>query len=199
VEDVASLSLADLAGARYVEFGWGDRAFYQAASPTLSMALRPMLWSTEAVLHVVALPGPPAQVLAGADVVELAVTRTQLARLVAFVEMAFARQPARRLRSAVAVTATARRSARLEGFSLHADVAVRAGRRDQLERLVRYLVRPPLALDRLTESTGGRRCTTSGVPGRMAPRRSCWSRWNCWSGSPPSSPRPGDRCWRGVT
>jgi hypothetical protein len=27
--------------------------------------------------------------------------------------------------------------------------------RDQLDRLVRYLVRPPLALDRLTESTGG--------------------------------------------
>jgi hypothetical protein len=65
-------------------------------------------------------------------------------------------QPVRRLRSAVAVTATGRRSARLEGFSLHADVAVRARRRDQLERLVRYLVRPPLALDRLTESTGGR-------------------------------------------
>ena len=30
-----------------------------------------------------------------------------------------------------------------------------ARRRDQLERLVRYLVRPPLAVDRLTESTGG--------------------------------------------
>jgi hypothetical protein len=54
-----------------------------------------------------------------------------------------------------AVTATGRRSARLEGFSLHANVAVPARRRDQLERLVRYLVRPPLALDRLTESTDG--------------------------------------------
>jgi hypothetical protein len=64
-------------------------------------------------------------------------------------------QPVRRLRSAAAVTATGRRSARLEGFSLHADVTVPARRRDQLERLVRYLVRPPLALDRLTESTGG--------------------------------------------
>ena len=64
-------------------------------------------------------------------------------------------QPVRRLRSAADVTATGRRSARLEGFSLHADVAVPAPRRDQLERLVRDLVRPPLALDRLTESTGG--------------------------------------------
>jgi hypothetical protein len=53
------------------------------------------------------------------------------------------------------VRPTGRRSTRLEGFSLHADVAVRAHRRDQLERLVRDLVRPPLARERLTESPGG--------------------------------------------
>lgn len=47
------------------------------------------------------------------------------------------------------------RAARLDGFSRHADGAVPARRRDQRERLVRSLVRPPLALDRLTESTGG--------------------------------------------
>ena len=39
--------------------------------------------------------------------------------------------------------------------SLHADVAVPARRRDQLERVCRYILRPPLALERLTESTGG--------------------------------------------
>jgi hypothetical protein len=64
-------------------------------------------------------------------------------------------QPVRRLRSAADVVTTGRRSARLEGFSLHADVAGPAHRRDQRERLVRYLVRPPLALDRLTESSSG--------------------------------------------
>jgi hypothetical protein len=64
-------------------------------------------------------------------------------------------QPVRRLRSAATATATGRRSARLEGFSLHADVAVPARRRDQLEKLCRYIVRPPLALERLTESPGG--------------------------------------------
>src|SRR5262249_33899734 len=70
--------------------------------------------------------------------------------------------------------ATGRRSARLEGFSLHADVAVPARRRDQLERLVRYLVRPPLALDHLTESGADAFFTTSGVHGATAPRRSYW-------------------------
>ena len=72
---------------------------------------------------------------------------------------------------------TGRRSARLEGFSLHADVAVRARRRDQLERLVRYLVRPPLAAERLTESTGASSCITSAALGPTAPRRSSWPRW----------------------
>jgi hypothetical protein len=64
-------------------------------------------------------------------------------------------QPVRRLRSAAAATATGRRSARLEGFSLHADVAVPARRRDQLETVGRYILRPPLALERLTESSDG--------------------------------------------
>jgi hypothetical protein len=64
-------------------------------------------------------------------------------------------QLVRRLRSAAAATPTGRRSARLAGFSLHADVAVPERRRDQLERLCRYLLRPPLAVERLTESTGG--------------------------------------------
>jgi hypothetical protein len=51
-------------------------------------------------------------------------------------------QPVRRLRSAADAIATGRRSARLEGFSLHADVAVPARRWDQLERVCRYILRP---------------------------------------------------------
>ncbi|MBI4634709.1 MAG: transposase [Candidatus Rokubacteria bacterium] len=47
------------------------------------------------------------------------------------------------------------RCARLEGFSLHANVALPAHAREQLEHLCRYLLRPPLALGRLTESSGG--------------------------------------------
>ena len=65
-------------------------------------------------------------------------------------------QPVRRLRSAAAVVdGNTPRCARLEGFSLHANVALPAHAREQLEHLCRYLLRPPLALDRLTESSGG--------------------------------------------
>jgi hypothetical protein len=62
--------------------------------------------------------------------------------------------PVRRLRSAAAVVDTPKpRWARLQGFSLHANVALPAHAREGREHLCRYLLRPPLALERLTESS----------------------------------------------
>jgi hypothetical protein len=64
--------------------------------------------------------------------------------------------PVRRLRSAATVVDEQKpRCARLEGFSLHANVALPAHAREPLEHLCRYLLRPPLALERLTESSHG--------------------------------------------
>jgi len=44
----------------------------------------------------------------------------------------------------------------VDGFSLHADVRVPARERPRLERLARYVLRPPLATERLTETGDGR-------------------------------------------
>ena len=46
--------------------------------------------------------------------------------------------------------------ARLGGFDLHADTQVRAKRRPRLEQLCRYLLRPPIAEDRLSFASDGR-------------------------------------------
>ena len=48
------------------------------------------------------------------------------------------------------------RCARLSGFSLHANVAVPARDRARLERLIRYMARPPLARERLAMLPDGR-------------------------------------------
>jgi hypothetical protein len=48
------------------------------------------------------------------------------------------------------------RTARYQGYSLHADVAVHENDRQGLERLCRYGLRPPLALERLTQTEDGR-------------------------------------------
>jgi hypothetical protein len=39
---------------------------------------------------------------------------------------------------------------KLSGFSLHAGVSAKAHERDKLERLCRYISRPPVAADRLS-------------------------------------------------
>jgi hypothetical protein len=55
-----------------------------------------------------------------------------------------------------AVTASSPLQAHLDGFDLHAAVAVPAGDRARLERLCRYVLRPPLAQERLELSADGK-------------------------------------------
>ena len=47
---------ADFPDAAYLEFGWGDQGFYQADEITTGLTLNAILWPTETVMHVVALP-----------------------------------------------------------------------------------------------------------------------------------------------
>jgi len=54
------------------------------------------------------------------------------------------------------VTSAGPRQAQLEGFDLHADVAVAAEDRSRLEPLCRYVLRPPVAQERLTLQPDGR-------------------------------------------
>src|SRR5262249_56960460 len=60
-----------------------------------------------------------------------------------------------RLPGAPWVTTTGTRQAHLDGFDLHADVAVAANNRDGLEQLARYVLRPPIAQERLTRTADG--------------------------------------------
>jgi hypothetical protein len=54
------------------------------------------------------------------------------------------------------VTTTGARQAHLAGFDLHANVAVAANNRDGLEQLARYVLRPPIAQERLKRTADGR-------------------------------------------
>jgi hypothetical protein len=52
-------------------------------------------------------------------------------------------------------TPARRQLAQLDGFSLHAGVATQAHQRHKLERLCRYIARPPLAEQRLSLTGAG--------------------------------------------
>jgi hypothetical protein len=53
-------------------------------------------------------------------------------------------------------TITGKRCADVAGFNVHANTCAHANERDRLEILVRYLARPPIADDRLSELPDGR-------------------------------------------
>jgi len=59
-------------------------------------------------------------------------------------------------RDTAAVTSRGARQAHLEGFDLHANVWVSANDRAGLERLCRYVLRPPFAQERLRLRSDGR-------------------------------------------
>ena len=41
---------------RYLEMGWGDEGFYQAEEITSGITLRALVWPTDSVVHIVAVP-----------------------------------------------------------------------------------------------------------------------------------------------
>jgi uncharacterized protein (TIGR02117 family) len=45
--------LASFPRTRYLEFGWGDAAYYQAPDPTLGMTIAAVFWPTPTVMEVV--------------------------------------------------------------------------------------------------------------------------------------------------
>ena len=53
-------------------------------------------------------------------------------------------------------TITGKRCVDVAGFNIHANTGARANERERLEILVRYLARPPIANDRLSELPDGR-------------------------------------------
>ncbi|UVJ45645.1 DUF2459 domain-containing protein [Pseudomonas sp. LS1212] len=73
----------------FVEFGWGDEAFYRAPQATLGLALRALFGSTASVLHVVKIAGDPRRRFAGSEVIEVRVTEDGYRRLLAFVTGTF--------------------------------------------------------------------------------------------------------------
>ena len=99
----------------------------------------------------------PADRLADASPVMAGIVRASIQGRVALGSRAGAR--VRRLgdaRDTPTVTSRGPRQAHLEGFDLHANVGVSANDRAGLERLARYVLRPPFAQERLRLRSDGR-------------------------------------------
>ena len=78
-------------GKQWLEFGWGDAAFYQADEISFTLALRALLSPTDAVMHVYGFNGAPPRNFSKSEVVRLRVATAGYQRMMAFIRDSFAR------------------------------------------------------------------------------------------------------------
>jgi len=83
--------VADLAGAQYLEFGWGDQTYYPAERPTLGAAFTAAFVPTPAVLHMAARDRPPTHLGSEGEVIAVSLTGAGHERLINFISAAFDR------------------------------------------------------------------------------------------------------------
>ncbi len=85
---------ADFPGADYLEFGWGDRDYYQASAPDFWLLLQAAFRSSASVLHVIGVQGSIDERFAGFEIVRLEIPRNRFFDLVAFIHASFQREAA---------------------------------------------------------------------------------------------------------
>ena len=75
----------------YIEFGWGDKGFYQAKETTLGLTLRAIFWPTESVVHSVAVPRKVEEYFSNSEVAKLCLSDGELSALIGFISSSFYR------------------------------------------------------------------------------------------------------------
>ncbi len=76
----------------YLEFGWGDKGFYQANEITSGITLQAIFWPTESVVHVVALSAGPQDYFKNSVVKSVELRKDEFALLVTYLSNSFLRE-----------------------------------------------------------------------------------------------------------
>jgi uncharacterized protein (TIGR02117 family) len=74
-----------------IEFGWGDKKFYQAKEITTGLAIRAILWPTETVVHAVAVPDNVKDYFGNSQIELLCLNDKELSSLMKFVSNSFSK------------------------------------------------------------------------------------------------------------
>ena len=74
----------------YLEFGWGDKGFYQSKEITSGLTLQAIFWPTESVVHVVAVNDKAPRVFPHSQSLQICISDTEYASLMKFLENSFA-------------------------------------------------------------------------------------------------------------
>ncbi len=83
----------------YIEFGWGDKGFYEAQEITTGLTLRAIFWPTNSVIHAVAVPQNVVNFFEKAQVEKLCLSEKNYLRLIAFIANSFNTYPGNEVRA----------------------------------------------------------------------------------------------------
>lgn len=75
----------------YIEFGWGDKGFYQSSEITTGLGLRAMFWSSGSVIHAVAVPADVQGFFPSSDVRQICISDAALLSMLDFIEGSFSK------------------------------------------------------------------------------------------------------------
>lgn len=89
--------VGDLPGAAWIEFGWGDAAFYRDPDPAIASYLSAAFVETPAVMHLVGMPAPPSRYFPEAEIVDVPLDDDSFRKLLIHISASFARAQGERL------------------------------------------------------------------------------------------------------
>ena len=91
--------IADFPDAAFLEFGWGDRIYYQAKEKTFDITLFAALIPTPAIMHMAALQAPPEDDGSGLKMIPVKLTESGFQHFVKTLAAEFERPPDGRAKS----------------------------------------------------------------------------------------------------
>ena len=77
--------------AKSIEFGWGDKGFYQANEITSRLTLRAIFWPTDTVIHAVAVPGDVFEYFPNSEIIPINLNQKEYENLIQFISNSFQR------------------------------------------------------------------------------------------------------------
>jgi uncharacterized protein (TIGR02117 family) len=89
--------IADLPDAGWIEFGWGDAAFYRDPDPALATYFSAAFTETPAVMHLAGLPVPPDRYFPKAEIIDVPLDAVSIRKLLTHISASFARARGERL------------------------------------------------------------------------------------------------------
>jgi uncharacterized protein (TIGR02117 family) len=78
----------------YIEFGWGDKSFYQARETTSGLTMRAIFWPTDSVVHAVAVPVKAPDYFPNSEIEDLCLSDGEFSSLIEFITGSFYRDDA---------------------------------------------------------------------------------------------------------